>query len=117
MQNWENVTLLFSVGARQLKPSSKLTLAELLLANRLPPSLFQAYEVPGDGTLEPVPISLPLEEIPNGRNVILQCVRNTDIDALRPDKMEVVKHAPEPVAAIFDFQWADERRTPPTECI
>lgn len=112
VNSWENVTLLFSAGARQLKPVDKLTLGELLLANRLPPTLFQAYEVPGDGTLKAVPMSLALDEIPEGRKVILQCIRNTDIDALRPTEIETVHHSQEPVAAMFDFQYADESKNP-----
>ncbi|MEU5840064.1 hypothetical protein ABZ820_41355 [Streptomyces diacarni] len=112
MNNWENVTLLFSAGARHLKSMNKLTLGELLLANRFPPSLFQAYEVPGDGTLKAVPMSLALDDIPENRKVILQCIRNTDIDALLPNELEAVYHAEEPVAAMFDFQWADENKNP-----
>ncbi|MFC5253422.1 hypothetical protein [Streptomyces nigrescens] len=112
VNSWGNVTLLFSAGVRQPKPMDKLTLGELLLANRFPPSLFQAYEAPGDGTLKAVPMSLALSEIPEGRNVILQCIRNTDIDALRPNEMETVHHSQDPVAAMFDFQWADEAKSP-----
>jgi hypothetical protein len=108
----ENVTLLFSARARQLKPVSKLTLGELLLANRFPPSLFQAYEVPGDGTLKSVPMSLALDEFPEGRKIVLQCIRNTDIDALRPGDVEVVEHGQDPVTAMYDFQWADEGKNP-----
>ncbi|MEU8569286.1 hypothetical protein AB0C51_13155 [Streptomyces pathocidini] len=112
MNSWDNVTLLFSAGARRLKPTEKLTLGELLLANHFPPSLFQAYEVPGDGTLKAVPMSLALGDISEGCNVILQCIRNTDIDALRPTEMESVHHGQEPVAAMYDFQWADEAKNP-----
>ncbi|OEV03770.1 hypothetical protein AN219_38035 [Streptomyces nanshensis] len=112
MNSLENVTLLFSAGARQLKPVSRLTLGELLLANRFPPSLFQAYEVPGDGTLKPVPMSLALDEVAEGRKIVLQCIRNTDIDALRPGDVQVVEHAQDPVTAMYDFQWADDAKNP-----
>lgn len=112
MNNLEHVTLLFSAGARALKPVNELTLGELLLANRFPPSLFQAYEVPGDGTLQPVPMTVALNEVPEGRKIVLQCIRNTDIDALRPGDMEVVEHAQSPVTAMYDFQWADEAKNP-----
>jgi hypothetical protein len=112
VSSWDKVTLLFSAGARPLKPADKLTLGELLLANRFPPSLFQAYEVPGDGSLKPVPISLALDEIPEDRKIILQCMRNTDIDALRPTDVETVQHSQEPVTAMFDFQYADDSKNP-----
>ncbi|MFB7630432.1 hypothetical protein ACFC0M_05710 [Streptomyces sp. NPDC056149] len=112
VDSWGNVTLLFSAGVRQPKPMGRLTLGELLLANRFPPSLFQAYEAPGDGSLKAVPISLALDEIPEGHKIILQCIRNTDIDALRPDKIETEWHSHDPVAAMFDFQWADDSKNP-----
>lgn len=112
MSRWENVTLLFSAGARPLKPANRLTLAELLLANRLPPSMFQAYAVPGDGTLKPVPVSLALDDVPEGKKIILQCMRNTDIDTLRPADFELVHHSNNPVTAIFDFEYASGRRSP-----
>lgn len=112
MTNLENVTLLFSAGARELKPVNELTLGELLLANRFPPSLFQAYEVPGDGTLKPAPMSLALNEVPAGRKIVLQCIRNTDIDALRPTDVNVVQHAEAAVTAMYDFQWADSAKNP-----
>ena len=112
VNNWEKVTLLFSAGARPLKPAHRMTLGEMLLANRFPPSMFQAYEVPGDGTLKPIPITLTLDEIPEDHNVILQCMRNTDIDALRPNELEMVHHTQNPVTAMFDFQYADENKNP-----
>ncbi|MDS1271819.1 hypothetical protein RIF23_16115 [Lipingzhangella sp. LS1_29] len=113
MHDWnKRVTLLFSAGARQLKPVPDLTLAELLLANRLPPSLFQAYEVPGDGSLKPIPMTLTLGQVPEDRTVLLQCMRNTDIDALRPADIENVWQSDEPTTALLDFQYADDNRNP-----
>lgn len=106
------MTFLFSQGARTVKPAGQLTLAELCLAHRLPPSLFQAYEAPGDGSLKPVPISMSLEDVAAGHQAILQCIRNTDIDALDPGKIETVSHGPDPVATLFDFQWANEEKQP-----
>ncbi|QBI53983.1 asparagine synthase-related protein [Streptomonospora litoralis] len=113
MNDWnDRVTLLFSAGARPLKSAQELTLAELLLANRLPPSLFQAYEVPGDGSLKPIPMTLTLGQVPENRTVLLQCMRNTDIDGLRPAEIETVRHADEPTTALLDFDYADRNKNP-----
>lgn len=95
-----------------MKDARDLTLGELLLANRFPPSLFQAYEVPGDGSLNPVPMSRSLGDFPEGRKVVLQCVRNTDIDALQPAEVEPVWHAETPVTEIYDFQYAEDSKEP-----
>lgn len=111
-ENWDRVTLLFSAGARPLKTARQLTIADLLLANRFPPSLFQAYEVPGDGTLKPIPHSLTLGEITPGRNVIVQCMRNTDIEALRPTEVESIRHSDHPVTAMADYEYSHETKEP-----
>ncbi len=105
LSNWERVNLLFSAGSRPIKPEGELSLDELLLANRLPPSLFQAYEVPGDGSLRPIPITTPLSVVPEEHKVILQCIRNTDADSLRANTYESHQRDPLPVAALFDFQY------------
>ncbi|MBB5159652.1 hypothetical protein [Saccharopolyspora phatthalungensis] len=105
MITWGRVNLLFSAGSRPIKAADELSLDELLLANRLPPSLFQAYEVPGDGSLRPVPITTTLSAVPNEHKVILQCIRNTDVDSLRANTFETHERDPLPVAAMFDFQY------------
>ncbi|MDT0326980.1 hypothetical protein [Nocardiopsis lambiniae] len=53
MSNWERVTLLFANGARPLAQKNALSFADLLRANRFPPSMFQAYEVPGEEINQP----------------------------------------------------------------
>ncbi|MFR9723862.1 hypothetical protein ACL02R_10920 [Streptomyces sp. MS19] len=112
MGTLDQITMLFSQGARTLKAQGQLTLADVLLAHRMPPSLFQAYEVPGDGSLKPIPVSTPLDDLDADKQVILTCIRNTDIDAIDPLKIETVEHGPDPVAAMYDFQWANEAKQP-----
>ncbi|GAA1093776.1 hypothetical protein [Nocardiopsis metallicus] len=107
MSNWERVTLLFANGARPLAQKDALSFADLLRANRFPPSMFQAYEVPGDGSLRPVPISHTLEEIPETSNVILQCMRNTDAE-LVPPALSTYAHTDRPVAAMYDLKYAEK---------
>lgn len=107
MSNWERVTLLFANGARPVAREDALSFADLLRANRFPPSMFQAYEVPGDGSLRPVPISHTLDAIPATSNVILQCMRNTDAD-LVPFTLDTQAHTDHPVAAMYDLKYAEK---------
>lgn len=107
MNQWERVTALFANGARTLASPDELSFADLLRANRMPPSMFQAYEVPGDGSLRPVPITHTLNEIPESCTVILQCMRNTDVHIL-PFAVHAEKRSSDPVAAIDDLQYAEK---------
>ncbi|MGA9312039.1 MAG: hypothetical protein WBV74_16975 [Pseudonocardiaceae bacterium] len=111
MNNWESVNLLFSAGSRPIKPADELSLVELLLANRLPPSLFQAYEAPGNGSLRAIPITTPLNTVPDAHKVILQCIRNTDVDSLRANDFETLQRDPLPIAALFDFHYGKANAT------
>jgi hypothetical protein len=111
LHNWERVNLLFSAGSQPIKPADELSLAELLLANRLPPSLFQAYEAPGNGSLRAIPITTPLSAVPDAHKVILQCIRNTDVDSLRAGDFETLQRDPLPIAALFDFHYGKDNAT------
>lgn len=57
MTSWDRVEAAFGSGSRPLKPAEDLSLAEVLLANRLPPSLFQAYAVSPDGSRTAIPVT------------------------------------------------------------
>ncbi|SHJ91616.1 hypothetical protein SAMN05421803_11196 [Nocardiopsis flavescens] len=107
MKTWERVTVLFANGAHQLSPADELSFADLLRANRMPPSMFQAYEVPGDGSLRPVPITHTLAQIPEQNTVILQCMRNTDAELL-PRTLNVQAHSLDPVAAMYDLRYSEK---------
>ncbi|MFC9088047.1 hypothetical protein [Nocardiopsis dassonvillei] len=107
MSKWERVTVLFANGARPVAPADELSFADLLRANRMPPSMFQAYEVPGDGSLRPVPITHTLGQIPESSTVILQCMRNTDVEIL-PHTLHTREHSTEPVAAMYDLRYAEK---------
>lgn len=107
MSKWERVTVLFADGARPLASDDELSFADLLRANRMPPSMFQAYEVPGDGSLRPVPITHTLRQVPNSSTVILQCIRNTDGEIL-PHTLRAQEHSADPVAAVHDLQYAEK---------
>ena len=107
MSKWERVTVLFANGVRPLASTDELSFADLLRANRMPPSMFQAYEVPGDGSLRPVPITHTLGQIPQASTVILQCMRNTDVDIL-PRALPIQGHSVDPVAAMYDLRYAEK---------
>ncbi|MGH3694896.1 MAG: hypothetical protein ACRDRX_13070 [Pseudonocardiaceae bacterium] len=108
--DWKRVTLEFTAGSRSIKVADELSLAEILLANRLPPSLFQAYEVRSEDDHVPIPMTTPLSEIPTEHNVVLRCIRNTDIDTLRSPDTHIIRRDSTPVAALLDFEYG--RRQP-----
>lgn len=96
---------MFGAGTRGLKELSGLSLADLLLANRLPPSLFQAYESTQGAELVPIPITTVLEDVPAGRSVVLRCIRNTDVSSAWSADFEIDQRDALPVAALFDVQF------------
>lgn len=105
MTSWANIDLSFGVGSRPIKDMQDLTLAELLLANRLPPSLFQAYLVDRDQSKTAIPITTTAASVPSSDRVVLQCIRNTDIDSVWASQIDTIQRDEHPVAAMFDVQY------------
>lgn len=103
--DWKRVSLEFTAGSRTIKTADQLSLAEILLANRLPPSLFQAYEARAEDDLVPIPVTTLFSEIPTEHNVVLRCIRNTDIDTLRSPDVQVIRRDAAPVAALLDLEY------------
>lgn len=109
MNDWERINLFFTAGSRPIKSANELSLAELLLANQLPPSLFQAYQASDDGSVAAIPITTVLGSIPEECKVVLRCMRNTDIDSLQSVDFETLERDPNPVAALLDSQYGRPR--------
>lgn len=107
--DWTRISLEFSAGSRPIKPAQRLSLAEILLANRFPPTLFQAYEVRADDDVIPIPTSTVVADIPAGHRVILRCIRNTDITTLRDADTFVLRRDEEPVADVLDFEYGQQQ--------
>lgn len=108
--HWKRVTLEFTAGSRSVKTADELSLAEILLANRLPPSLFQAYEARAEDGLVPIPVTTLPSEIPTEHEIVLRCIRNTDIDTLRSPDPQVVRRDAAAVAALLELEYG--RRQP-----
>ncbi len=98
-----------TAGSRSIKTADELSLAEILLANRLPPSLFQAYEARDEDDLVPVPVTTSLSEISTEHNVVLRCIRNTDIDSLRSPDTQIIRRDDVPVAALLDLEYGRQQ--------
>lgn len=86
-----------------------LTLEEVLRINRIPTNLFQGYLI-RDGAAQPIPLDRRLSEIPAGVEVVLQCIRNTDLRQVYPQKAFHKKTA-NPTAIIHDLNFADKECT------
>ncbi|WP_370943980.1 hypothetical protein AB5J62_33405 [Amycolatopsis sp. cg5] len=110
MTDWKRVTLEFTAGSRSIRPPEELSLAEILLANRLPPTMFQAYEARSQSDLAAIPMTTLLANIPDEHHVVLRCIRNTDIDTLRSADIEVIQRDQAPVAGLLDIEYG--RREP-----
>lgn len=70
-------------GSRVLGLDS-LTVGDLLAANRLPQTLFQAYTRQGE-ELTPIPLYTPLDAVPEGTEVIVRAIRNTLFSTILPN--------------------------------
>lgn len=99
----QRVSLEFTAGPRSLKPPEAWSLADMLWANQLPPSLFQAYVVDDQEGLRPTPMTTVLNEVPAAHRVVLRCIRNTDITTLRAPQVELVARDESPVVALPDL--------------
>ncbi|MGC7102947.1 hypothetical protein ACPZ19_50515 [Amycolatopsis lurida] len=75
------------------------------MANRLPPTLFQAYVADGADELRAIPLTTMVSDVPADHRVVLRCIRNTDINTLRSPEVEIVARDENPVAALFDLDF------------
>ncbi|MGH8907660.1 MAG: hypothetical protein ACRD0K_14335 [Egibacteraceae bacterium] len=107
--DWKRITLHFSAGSRPIKSVDELSLAEILLANRFPPTLFQAYQARSADDLVPIPVTTLLRDVPAEHDIVLRCIRNTDIDTLRSADFQVTQRDPAPVAALLDFEYGRQQ--------
>ncbi len=101
--DWGRVSMQFTAGSRSLRTPDELSFADMLLANQMPPGLFQAYVADEAGELQAVPMTTVLAEVPADREILLRCIRNTDITTLRAPSVELVARDDEPVAAVPDL--------------
>ncbi len=86
----KNIILRTAAQDFYLEAMSNLTLEELLRTKRLPPNLFQGY-LESKGEITPVPLHSRIDHAPLGSTIILQCVRNTDLRQVLPQKTYIKK--------------------------
>ncbi|MGH3440273.1 MAG: hypothetical protein ACRDRN_28015, partial [Sciscionella sp.] len=59
--------------------------------------------------LVPVPVTTSLSEISTEHNVVLRCIRNTDIDSLRSPDTQIIRRDDVPVAALLDLEYGRQQ--------
>ena len=89
-----------------------LTVGDLLAANRLPQTLFQAYTCRGE-ELTPIPLYTPLEAVPEETEIVVRAIRNTLFSTILPNwssrqDFEVVQGAGFATIRTDDFGQAVE---------
>jgi tRNA(Ile)-lysidine synthase TilS/MesJ len=82
-----------------------LTLEECLCMKRLPPNLFQGY-VRTNSVVIPVPLNTRISSISDKSDIVLQCVRNTDLRHVLPQK-SFYKRAKKPIGVISEYHFSD----------
>jgi len=91
-----------------LKVPDELTLEEILHINRLPTNLFQGYIITSKKETKPIPLNRRLKDIDENNEIILQCIRNTDLRQVLPQKT-VYKKSENPITILRDLNIADKK--------
>lgn len=89
-----------------LKAFDQLTLEEVLRINRLPINLFQGYVFSSE-KMKPIPLNTSLKDINENSEVILQCIRNTDLRQVLPQKT-FYKKIDNPITILHDLNIGEE---------
>jgi len=93
-----------------VKAPENLTLEEILRINRIPTNLFQGYILEKKVGLKPIPLNTHLIDLPDNTEVILQCIRNTDLRQVLPQKI-FYKKTNDPIVALHDFNIGPQECT------
>jgi tRNA(Ile)-lysidine synthase TilS/MesJ len=88
-----------------VETDDSLTLEEVLRTKRIPPSLFQGYVKAVEG-VRPIPLNTLIFAIPHAEEIILHCIRNTDLRDVLPQKTTYNK-VQNPAVAIPEFNFGD----------
>lgn len=94
-----------------IKAPEILTLEEVLRINRIPTNLFQGYlKERTSVTPKPIPLNIRLNDLSGGAEIILQCIRNTDLRQVLPQKV-FYKKVDNPIIALHDFNIGSQECT------
>lgn len=84
-----------------------LTFEEVLLMRHLPTNLFQGYIVnSARNELKPVPLDTCIQSIPEDEDIILQCIRNTDLRQVLP-QYTVREKVDEPITITRNLDFSN----------
>jgi len=86
-----------------------LTLEEVLRTKHIPPNLFQGY-IKNIYETKPIPLYICVKDIPPHSEIILQCIRNTDLQDVLPQKT-FYKKTRNPVTAISTLNLGGKKCT------
>jgi len=92
----------------ELISSDQFTLEQVLRLNGLPTTLFQAYVKDRRGKLFPVPTNKHLGDLEDDQSVVLQCVRNTDLKQVIPQKSFQKESVEKPIIVVKDLDFVDD---------
>ena len=89
---------------------NSLTLEEILRINRIPVNLFQGYVFDDAKKLKPIPLNTRPIDFPEDTEIILQCIRNTNLRQVLPQKT-FYKKADNPVVILHDLSFGEQECT------
>lgn len=87
-----------------------LTLEEILRINRIPANLFQGYIIDEEKNLKPIPLNIRPADLSDNTEIILQCIRNTDLRQVLPQKT-FYKKAADPITVLHDLDFSEKECT------
>lgn len=106
---FRNIKIKTAAQEITIKAFDDLTLEEILRVNRLPINLFQSYAVDGKN-LKPIPLNIRPADLSNNTEIVLQCIRNTDLRQVLPQKT-FYKKAVDPITVLHDLDFSEKECT------
>jgi len=107
---FRNIKIKTAAQEITVKAPEILTLEEILRINRIPTNLFQGYVLEAKAGLKPIPLNIRLVDLPDNAEIILQCIRNTDLRQVLPQKV-FHKKTGNPIVALHDLSINSEECT------
>ena len=107
---FRNIKIKTAAQEITIKAFNSLTLEETLHINRIPGNLFQGYVFYNGEKLKPIPLNTRPIDFPENTKIILQCIRNTDLRQVLPQKT-FYKKTNNPVVALHDLNFGEHECT------